>query len=143
MLSDVLLLFAGLIIGLFIPFSSEISRGIKQRKKDKRYKKLMNGTPKQVINIKHFDQLYRYRNYPLYINGQVLGPRRLDGWHCNDEGKYLVDKNGDKAGYITSNIVRSKRLAKNRFRHYRKIVITENPTFLGKQINVSVVTQVY
>lgn len=143
MITNILILCAGLVIGVFITQLSEIKSTIKRRGNIKRYNKLLSGTPKHVVHIECFDDIYKYRKYPFYINGQVLGVSGFSFWHCNDEGQWLVDKDGKKKGFLTSDIVRSKRLAKDRWRHYRALVLKENPNFLGEKISVSAVLAVY
>lgn len=145
MTTSLLFLFAGIIIGIFINNLAEIKHAIKRHYQDKRYKKLLNGIPKRVMQLNSFYDAFDYRYHAFYINGQVLGfgAKNARYFHCNDESMMLFDKHGKKAGYLTTSIVRSHRLAKNKWQHEKALVVTENPNFLGRRVNVDVILDIY
>ena len=134
---------SGFLLAVFFVSYDDLKQKYKRKRIIKRYKKLANGTPKKVVFLTSWYDVWEYRNYPLYVNGQVLGIERFYWWHCNDEYKYLVDSEGNKSGCLIRQLTRSIKNKNGRWDHTWGLAISTGPNFLGQRIKPSAVIDVY
>jgi hypothetical protein len=134
---------SGFLLAVFLFSYDDIKRNYQKKKANKKYNKLSNGVPKHVVFITCWDDAFKYRNYPLYVNGKVLGVDNFQWWHCNDEYKYLVDSEGEKQGCLIRQIARSERKENGKWSHKWGLAISTGPSFTGQIIKPSVVIEVY
>ena len=66
----------------------------------RRYQKLLHGTPKQVVSVRCWRDLWQYRHYPIHIEGKTYAIERFLRWHCNDQSQTLIDTEGQPQGQI-------------------------------------------
>ena len=139
-----LVFIAGFALAVFISQWEDIKRSLVNKKKRKRYQKLLNGTPKTIVDVSTWDEVWSYREYPFLINGEtVCVPGNLWlWWHCNDEYKRLHTVDGEPVGYLKSSIIRSRKCYSGWF-HYKGLSLADGPNQTGKTVKVSAVLDVY
>jgi hypothetical protein len=132
-----------LVIGIVLTQVNEIKQNYRKQKDIKRYKRLMQGIPKRVVALNHWGDIWRYRKYPLYINGKVLGIHSFYVWHINDDRQRLIGSDGKTAGYLVKQIVSSKRKTSGTWKHSWGIAIAKKHNTLGDIVQPSAVVDVY
>jgi hypothetical protein len=143
MLTYALVGFVFFALGIAATRHDEIKRAFKRKKATAKYQRLLNGTPKRVVHLRDWGDLWTHRKYPVYINGQVFAIASFGFWHCNDESKRLLDRQGNDAGYLINQITGSKRKSRDRWHHYRAIALAKRPSLFGEVISISAVVEVY
>lgn len=137
--------FLGCLFVILLASKDEIMRRWKKRRINRRYERLLNGTPKQTVFLTSFEQMRKYRDYPFYIDGNIYGvrPSYFWLWDRDDPHILLEDKDGKTLGYVKE-ILLSRHVDSNfKVNYKRGISVSEKPTQLGKQIYPSAVTEVY
>ena len=133
----------GFLFAVFLFSYDDLKRNFKKKASIKRYRKLAVGIPKHVVYLSSWGDMFKYRKYPIYVNGKVLSVDQFDWWHCNDEYKRLMDSDNKPAGYLISQIVRSNKDPAGGWHHKWGLAISTGPSFLGDLIQPSAVIKVY
>lgn len=135
---------AGFLLAVFFYNFDDIKRNRKNKKIAKRYKRLRNGVPKRVVHLTDWDDLWRYRQYPISINGNTLAVSRYEWWHCNDDTwKTLLDLDGQSIGYITSRTDKRCYDSQGKMFFIRSLGLSQVPSAYGKRIMACAVIEVY
>lgn len=140
----VVVFIAGFALAVLIVQWDDIKRSLINKKKRKLYQKLSKGRPKKVVDIRTWDDVWNYREYPFLINGEtVCVPDNFWlWWHCNDEYKRLHTVGGEPVGYLKGNIIRSRKCYSGWF-HYWGLSLADGPNQMGKMVKVSAIVDVY
>lgn len=135
----------GFIAALLWVSSSDIKSNIRQKRRIKRYQKLINGKVKETVDIRTMDYAFHYRHYPFLINGEVayVPNNEWQWWHCNDEYIRLVNTDNQLVGYLKQIIVRSRRCNNNTWFHYKCLSVASASNMTGKPAKVSAIVEVY
>lgn len=134
----------GCLFVILLASKDDIMRRWEKRRINRRYERLLNGTPKQTVFLTSFEQMRKYRDYPFYIDGNVYGVRPSCFWRWDCSRHVILEDNAGKIlGYVNE-IVLSRHVDSNGKVNYKRgISVSENPTQLGKLIYPSAVIEVY
>ena len=131
----------GFFVAVFLFQRDEWSQDFNQWCIKKRYNKLLNGIPDQVVQVCEFEYLHSFRNYPLIIGDDVYAVSNHKYWHCNDEKIRLEDKEGTIVGYLSSGCIKRIRCHSGYF-YYNCINFSEKMNLNGKPVRVRVLLSV-
>lgn len=117
-------------------------RSWKTKRIQRRYQKLLHGTPKRTVRLRSLDEANNYRNYPFLINGKVAQVPHYYWCLFNEKDPRVEDINGHCLGYLTNGLIRSRKCYSGYF-HYRSLNLTDNPNHTGKPVTVEAIVEVY
>lgn len=117
-------------------------RSWKTKRIIRRYQKLLHGTPKRTVRLRSLDEAHNYRDYPFLIDGKVVQVPRFFWWHCNETHRRVEDINGNRLGYLTDGLIRSRKCDSGWY-HYRSLNLTESANLNGKSVIVEAIVEVH
>ena len=138
-------LLAGILIGfgfvLVLFTSQELMESIINWHKERRFNKLKNGVPKRVVQLRNFTDLRKYKDFPLYINGEVFTHVNNAWWGYAITYMRYFNTNGSL--YITDKVIPTYKDIRG-IQRYRKLLgVSDNSCKFGRVTVVSAIVEVY
>lgn len=131
----------GFLLAVLLSSSQELISSIVKTYKDRRYNKLKNGVPKRVVQLRNFSDLRKYKEYPLYINGEVLEYTKGAWW--GDVITYMRYFNASGSLYVTDKVIPTFKDIKGIRRHRKVLGVSDDPSRFGSVSVVSAIIEVY
>ena len=140
-MSYVACILVGFMLAVLLFSSQELIESIINWYNERRFNKLKNGVPKRVVHLRNFTDLRKYKDFPLYINGEVFTYAKNAWW--GGTITYMRYSNTNGSLYITDKVIPTYKDIRG-IQSYRKVLgASDDSCKFGRVTVVSAIVEVY